>query len=174
MTRPKWGKAGERLDPDERERRYREIRARANRARLATLADDRAAYQRWRAGLVVPYRITLALDSHGLYGPEVDAACEAREPEVDQWEAGERYPTWRQLCALSRLTGNTARFFTFDDAPGPALWETSLWHKLNDAERRAYEREYRPPILRYPRAVLDARPDSPPTMPEDPHGTTAE
>lgn len=133
MTRPKWGKAGERLDPDERERRYREIRARANRARLATLADDRAAYQRWRAGLVVPYRITLALDSHGLYGPEVDAACEAREPEVDQWEAGERYPTWRQLCALSRLTGNTARFFTFDDAPGPALWETFV---VAQAQRR--------------------------------------
>ncbi len=57
----------------------------------------------WRRGEVVPARITLHLDWRGLYGPEVDRACGVKEPAVDEWEAGTRYPDWPELCALARL-----------------------------------------------------------------------
>lgn len=66
---------------------------------------------RWRRGLVVPHRITLALDIRSLYGPHVDRACGAREPDVDRWEAGEKYPTWQQLVALAELTRFPVEFF---------------------------------------------------------------
>ncbi|MFC5676056.1 hypothetical protein [Aeromicrobium endophyticum] len=59
----------------------------------------------WRAGALVPYRITKALDWAGLQGPEVDRLCEAAEPEVDEWEAGTRYPRLVQVRALAELTG---------------------------------------------------------------------
>jgi hypothetical protein len=58
----------------------------------------------WRAGALVPYRITKALDLAGLYGPEVDRLCEAEEPEVDEWEIGTRYPRLAQVRALADLT----------------------------------------------------------------------
>lgn len=161
----KWGKAGERLNGDERDRRSREVRAVANRNRSARLADDRVAYQRWRDGLVCPARITMALDAHSLYGPEVDIACQAREPEVDQWEAAERYPTWSQLVALAALTDHPPRFFTINDVAPLPIWKTSLWFHISDAERRAVEEEPAP-VMRYTRAVLDARPASPAEMPE--------
>lgn len=57
----------------------------------------------WQAGNIIPWRITVALDAHALYGPEVDRACGVEEPAVDQWEAGTLYPTWDQLCALATL-----------------------------------------------------------------------
>jgi hypothetical protein len=50
------------------------------------------------------------LDAQALYGPEVDKACGAEEPDVDLWEAGKLYPTWRQVLMLAELTGNTPRF----------------------------------------------------------------
>ena len=164
-TRRRWGRAGERLDPVERETRRREISAAANRSRTARQADDQVAYRRWREGLVVPYLITLALDQHDLHGPEVDAACLAREPEVDQWEAGERYPSWWQLRALAELTGSTARFFTKGDVQPLQVHQTSMWFHMTAAERRAYK--WTPPVMRFPRAVLDARPPSPAVMPDD-------
>lgn len=34
---------------------------------------------------LVPARITMALDVCGLYGPEVDAACDAAEPRWSCW-----------------------------------------------------------------------------------------
>lgn len=166
MTGRRWGRAGERLDPAERDRRYRQVRADANRGRAARAADDREAYRRWRAGQVCPNRITMALDMRQLYGPEVDLACKAAEPEVDQWEAGERYPSWEQLRALAELTGFTPRWFTINtEAPIP-VWGTSLWFHMSKAEQRAHEKAP-PPVMRYPRAVLDARPPSPPEMPDE-------
>lgn len=72
-----------------------------------TTAEDR-----WRRGLVVPHRITLALDIRQLHGPQVDRDCGAKEPDVDQWEAGEKYPTWEQLLALAALTDFDPAFFT--------------------------------------------------------------
>lgn len=59
----------------------------------------------------VPSRITDALDSRGLYGPDVDRACGVEEPAVDQWETGELVPTPEQLAKLAELTGYPIRFF---------------------------------------------------------------
>lgn len=60
-------------------------------------------YQLWQAGALVPHTITQLLNANGLYGPEVDVACLAEEPAVDEWEAGTRYPTWEQVLALAEL-----------------------------------------------------------------------
>lgn len=76
---------------------------------MTAMTDPR---DRWARGLVVPHRITLALDIRELHGPQVDQACGAREPDVDRWEAGERYPTWQQLQALAELTAFPIEFFT--------------------------------------------------------------
>lgn len=85
----------------------------ADQADAKALARLEADYRAGRA-LAYPSRITFALDSHDLYGPEVDIACLAVEPAVDQWEAGEAAPTWEQLVALSELTGCAPAFFTRD------------------------------------------------------------
>ncbi len=76
-------------------------------------ADSAAeAKQRWLQGLVVPHRITLALDVNRLDGPGVDEACGVREPAVDRWERGTLYPEWEQLLRLAVLTGFDVAFFT--------------------------------------------------------------
>lgn len=106
-----WGKAGVRLTSQEVDERRRRRAAERNRAALRTAAADRIAYEKWRHGLVVPARITWALDAQDLYGPDVDAACGGEEPDVDLWEAGVRYPTWEQLLALARLTGYMTAYF---------------------------------------------------------------
>lgn len=59
-----------------------------------------------------PRAITAALDMRALYGPEVDRACGVEEPAVDEWQAGQRYPSWEQLEALARLTEFLVEFFT--------------------------------------------------------------
>lgn len=77
----------------------------------------------WAAGKLVPARITLALDLRGLYGPEVDTACGAREPDVDRWEEGVLYPTWEQLLKLAELTDFPVLFFFCPAvAPPPRVW----------------------------------------------------
>lgn len=95
------------------------------RARAKAAADRRESEQlareRWERGQVVPHRITLALDIHQLYGPEVDIACGATEPAVDEWEAGIRYPTWEQLLALAELVAHDVRYFTPDDPAAGAF-----------------------------------------------------
>jgi hypothetical protein len=91
-----------------RHRTYRDVAARqASERETARLEAD------YRAGGVVAYpdRITLALDLCGLYGPDVDRACLAEEPAVDEWEAGTAAPTWEQLTALATLTGFRPRLF---------------------------------------------------------------
>jgi hypothetical protein len=107
----RWGRAGVRLTPDEADARRRAALARRNRARLSREADDAIAYRLWRAGRVIPYRITLALDAADLHGPTVDEMLGGAEPMVDEWEAGIRYPSWKQLVALAELTRKTPRFF---------------------------------------------------------------
>lgn len=62
--------------------------------------------------LPVPARITLALDSAGLWGPQVDVDLGGVEPMVDEWEAGIRLPTPAQIDRLARLTGYPAAWFT--------------------------------------------------------------
>lgn len=95
--------------------RLAEAERRATQERAAVEAkarqDEAEAYEGWLAGRVVPHRITLALDIRALYGPEVDEACGAKEPDVDDWEAGRKYPTWEQLTLLAALTGFDVRFF---------------------------------------------------------------
>lgn len=77
-----------------------------------------SAYAAWRRGEVNPSALTMALDSRGLYGPQVDIACGVREPAVDQWEAGTLYPSWEQLQSLAALTGYPVQFFvTKREAP---------------------------------------------------------
>lgn len=85
-----------------------------------TLRQARADYDQHK---LVPARITIALDLRGLYGPEVDTACDAAEPDVDRWEAGELYPTWRQVELLAALTDFPVHFFFLPiDADRP--WST--------------------------------------------------
>lgn len=84
-----------------------QLHERAEQARRRREARDA-----WAAGRVVPHRITLALDIGQHCGPEVDRACGAEEPAVDQWEEGVRYPTWEQLLLLAELTGYPVGFFT--------------------------------------------------------------
>lgn len=141
----RWGKAGQRLDPKEAERRRTAIIARKYRENASHGRDVARARSNWESGLVVPWRITVALDAMGLYGPEVDEACGAQEPDVDRWEAGELYPTWEQLVALADLTGCTARFFTMHDVePIPAALTSLRFHVpaelLSDCD----------PVHRYP------------------------
>lgn len=161
MTR--WGKAGIRLDPKEAERRRKQLLAEQARTQASAREDNQVAYQRWRDGLVCPNRITMALDLNDLHGPEVDIACKAQEPEVDQWEAGERYPSWKQLCALADLTGFTPRWFTVNGEPPVSIYQTSIWFHMSKAEREAWRDK--PLVMCYPRAVLDARPPTPERMP---------
>lgn len=78
-------------------------------------ARDPAAYY---AGKVpTPERITSALTLCDLYGPEVDQALGGEEPMVDEWESGDRVPTFAQVQALAVLTGFPVRFFYQPAAP---------------------------------------------------------
>lgn len=81
----------------------------------AAIRRDPAAYY---AGQVpTPERITIALDFHGLYGPEVDRALGGEEPMVDEWESGERIPEFAQVQALAELTGFPVKFFYLEPPP---------------------------------------------------------
>jgi hypothetical protein len=127
----RWGKAGQRLTDSQV--RERDASAAATRAhvRARRKADDAVAYRLWRAGELKPYLITQALDAMGLYGPEVDEACGAKEPDVDLWEAGKLYPTWEQLLLLCKLTGKTPRFMC-TERPPLALAQTSMRFHVAD------------------------------------------
>jgi hypothetical protein len=130
-----WGKAGVRLTDDQVTALHAKIRTDRNRDKLAQAAGDARierslaeAKRMWQAGLVRPAAISFALDAKGLYGPEVDTACLAAEPDVDMWERGALYPTWEQLVALAELTGNTPRFFCMWDNPVPFEATTLRFH----------------------------------------------
>ena len=125
MTDRPWGKAGTRLTDDEKRGRRQAQAGRARRAEVASLDDERA-HQKWAMGLVIPAHITIALDTLGLYGPEVDTACGVREPAVDNWEAGRVYPTWEQIKALAALTQKTPMYFMAPVHPVTSMYETSL------------------------------------------------
>lgn len=144
--RRRWGKAGVRLTETE----ARRVDARARRSAHFRVAAEQEAYRQWDAGLLVPARITMALDAHGLEGPEVDAAFGVAEPDVDRWEAGELYPTWEQLKALSHMTGMALRFF-FLPPPDP-VWTTLHYHLP------APELLSQLPVARFLPTARDARP----------------
>ncbi|GBF17510.1 hypothetical protein Br6_04916 [Rhodococcus sp. Br-6] len=132
-----WGRAGVRLSTDE-------LRRRARTRQREHTESDRRAHAAWRRGQLAPWRITRALDEGDHSGPEVDIACKAEEPAVDEWEAGTRYPTWEQLCALAVLTGRRAEWFTVADEPLD-IRSTSLWGHMTKRDRE----RWKPPILTF-------------------------
>ncbi|GAA4209484.1 hypothetical protein GCM10022252_76080 [Streptosporangium oxazolinicum] len=83
----------------------------------AALRDQQRARH---PGVPVPYRITAALDSRDMDGPEVDRALGGEEPMVDDWEAGKTVPTPEQIEALARLTAYPVEFF-YLPAPPPMI-----------------------------------------------------
>lgn len=87
------------------------------RVDAASERHDPAAY--WAGKTPTPERITLALDFCELYGPEVDQALGGEEPMVDEWESGERVPSFEQVQALAEMTGFLVRWFF--EPPSPPL-----------------------------------------------------
>jgi hypothetical protein len=98
--------------------------AAGSQKRVANLDE---AKRLWGEGKMVPHRVTVALDLGDHYGPEVDVACGAVEPDVDRWEAGALYPTWRQVELLSELTGFPPKFFFIPVDPKP-MWTSLEYH----------------------------------------------
>lgn len=126
------------------------LRLRQQVDRAFAAAEHRAArdraHRQWMAGALSPYRITDALDAEDLYGPEVDIACGAVEPAVDEWEAGNRYPSFEQLIALAALTGRAPDTFVarlrdldFD------IRDTTMWGHMTKADRARWH----PPIVEF-------------------------
>lgn len=143
---PKWGKAGQRLTEAEARRR----RAHRARNRAEAEAARNNACEQWAAGKLVPAKITNALDWCGLYGPEVDEAVHAREPDVDNWEAGLLYPRWDQVEALSALTGFPVSFFV---KPVRLSWmQTSMIYHLKPGQQAQKN-----PVLSFNQYAIDAR-----------------
>jgi hypothetical protein len=114
--------------------------------------DLESAYLAWEDGLIVPALITIALDNAGLYGPDVDRACLAAEPDVDKWEAGERYPTWEQFLALADLTRRPPWWFVNTGRRPLTVWDTTLvFHDKRLRGTTPVE-----PVMRFDRAAVDA------------------
>jgi len=157
----RWGKAGVRLTDREAERRARAAVAARNRSQQHRDTDNRIAYRLWRAGELQPHLITRALDARALYGPEVDIACGATEPDVDLWEAGKLYPAWRQVLLLAELCGVTPRFLCTRRDPIPIERTSLRFHGHAD--------DGRPPVWEFDRdAVLQTVSDTPFEMPDSP------
>lgn len=159
-TRQRWGKAGQRISPGQATRADAQAAQQRENGRFARVLAGQRLKRDWAAGLLVPHRITLALDLAKLDGPEVDRACGAEEPAVDMWEAGTLYPTWDQLLALADLCGVPAGFFTI--VPSAKLpIETSLRFHRKDA---AYRQP--PPVLFFtPEAIEAATKTKPKELP---------
>ena len=82
---------------------------------------DEAERELWRTGKLVPAYISRLLDKAHLFGPDVDVACNAVEPEVDLWEVGRLYPRWDQTVALAKLLDVPVRALAHPDAKPEAL-----------------------------------------------------
>lgn len=139
-----WGKAGQRLTDEEAAARRRKYVAARNNAEASRVAAEQEGRRLWRAGRLIPWRITVALDRNNLYGPEVDIACGTQEPDVDHWEAGIVYPTWEQTRLLAELCGVTVPFLCHDGLV-PVNPLCSKWGRYDDEP---------PPVMRFlPEAV---------------------
>ena len=149
QPRRRWGKAGQRLTAGE----IRKADTRAQAAAYRRAATEQEAYRQWASGFVVPDTITLALDAMGFYGPEVDAACGAAEPDVDDWEAGTLYPTWEQLRLLAQLTGRTPIMFMRQHAR-MATWTSAHFHWPQDEPDRPPVLEFAPEAIAAMKATL--------------------
>jgi hypothetical protein len=126
-----------------------------------------------------PRRITLALDARGLYGPDVDTACGAREPDVDRWEDPNDplLPTAEQLVKLAALTGMTVEWFNGDEPPLGRLFICDLSrrkHGLTIVEPDGTVSVDPPPLRRRTTpedAMADRRPAHPRTPRRGPRPT---
>ncbi|MCZ9635268.1 hypothetical protein [Rhodococcus sp. BH5] len=67
----------------------------------------------------------------------MDIACGTEEPTVDEWEAGQRYPTFEQLLLLAELTGFPVDWFTRTDEPLD-IPHTTLWMHMTEREREQW------------------------------------
>lgn len=139
---------------DERAERVRERRQQLNRTAEIRDRKLQEAHQRWESGYLVPDRITMFLDARHLYGPEVDHACGVEEPAVDQWEAGELYPTWEQVLALAALCEVGPIVFTDAWGPTPPLGPIFICSRGPGNRSRIITPD--PPILRFTREALAA------------------
>lgn len=137
-------------DPDAARLRRRAARSFAANRKEAGI--ERAEL-RWGIGEVVPFRITQALDGAGLFGPEVDVACGAVEPAVDEWEAGVRYPTFEQLLLLAELTGHDPEwFFGRDSEVEIDIRDTTLWWHMTERQRQ----RWKPPIAAFTERAIQS------------------
>lgn len=78
-----------------------------------------------------PKRITLALDSRGMDGTEVDEALGVATPAddvVDRWESGDLVPSAEDVRRLATLTGYPTAFFYRLDLEPFDTWTTSRFH----------------------------------------------
>lgn len=75
---PRWGRAGERLDPKEAARRRTAFLAEKHSAEASRERDNAKARRNWEAGLVVPWRITVALEE--LRGKDLACWCSPNQP----------------------------------------------------------------------------------------------
>lgn len=133
-----------------------ELRERADAA-ARRRESEREARAAWELGDVVPHRITLALNIRQLYGPQVDEQCGVKEPAVDEWEAGTRYPSWEQLLALAELVEFDVRFFTPDDPAAGAFTPDDVVFACYRSRRNHNPRvEIPPPILHFDPASVAA------------------
>jgi hypothetical protein len=55
------------------------------------------AYDRWRQGLLVPWRFTIAFNRVGLDCASIGRILRVRETSLEGWELGTHYPSWAQL-----------------------------------------------------------------------------
>ncbi|MFZ2176582.1 MAG: hypothetical protein WAW17_21585 [Rhodococcus sp. (in: high G+C Gram-positive bacteria)] len=139
-----WGRAGERLSEEELHRRRTARAYRRSQEQQIAEEAEQAAHRGWRLGLVAPWRITTALDAGSHKGPEVDIACGTKEPAVDEWEAGTRYPTFEQLKLLAELTGYRVDWFIHTDEPVDVR-QTTMWGHMSKRERQ----RWREPVLMF-------------------------
>ena len=63
------------------------------------------AFHDWHAGMLRPWRLTIAFNQAGFDGDWVEEALGVPVARVDSWERGIIYPTWAQLTRVAALTG---------------------------------------------------------------------
>lgn len=86
-------------------------------AKVDAAAERRDPTAYYAGKTPTPERITTALDLCELYGPEVDQVLGGEEPMVDEWESGERVPTFEQMQRLAVLTSYPVKFFYQPPSP---------------------------------------------------------
>jgi hypothetical protein len=118
----------------ERVRRGRELAADQNiAARVAyqEASTRQSDERRIAAGLVVPARITMAMDLAGLDGPDVDERCGTYhgnpDGDIDRWEQALAVPSAEQVALMAEVTGFPIAWFYRPLPPGPTPGDGPIW-----------------------------------------------